>query len=342
MVLSAYLIYHQGPDVLYALSSGQPQALGPAPALFGPGAPALPQNRYVRIEGTPDFESAVVLDTQGEWKFRSFFRVLNTDGKLFVQRVPGPLPSSLAERNGFSGRLLPLDKISFSSAIRAYYAQHVTATHVFDPEAFRQAVEARIVPGSLPDRLGSKVALAGNEVLAFDLKTPNRFTIEIPQTHFPELAGALRALKATGANVLDAGRSVPRDGGGSGYVFEVDVSPENQRQTLSAAADLAGRVRIEPVVQTLNARLSDVASDGETLSLTPLPSNPAKAVAAQPETRPWADVTGVRTTAHLEIPADAYLLLEGERPSSHYRAVVATAFLLAFALINLLAFRRKV
>ena len=51
---------------------------------------------------------------------------------------------------------------------------------------------------------------------------------------------------------------------------------------------------------------------------------------------------GVRTTAAVAIPDRALLLIEGERPAQHYKAVVAAVFLAAFAFVNLLALYKNV
>lgn len=334
LLLSGYLVYHQASDIAYALSDRSPVPLGPAPTLFAPGAPPLPLNRYVRIEGTPDFESAVVLDTQGEWTFRSFFRLLDTDGKLFVQRVPGPLAAELAERNAFVGRLLPLRNVSFSASIRDYYGKHVAATHVFKPQALRAALESQRLPGALLDRLGATVSLAGNDVLSLDVRTPGRFQVELPQEIFTSLENAARAVGSTGARVHGEGRAVPRDVGAGAFAFDVEVSEDRETQVLSALADLASRARILPTVRTVRVRVNDLELEGAALRLRAL--DPAAAA----EVVDWQQLSGARTTANLEIPEDAYLLVEGERPQSQFKALVAAAFLLVFALVNVMALRR--
>jgi hypothetical protein len=55
---------------------------------------------------------------------------------------------------------------------------------------------------------------------------------------------------------------------------------------------------------------------------------------------PLDRIASVRTRAKVEIPADAVLLLEAERPRSSLPSLVVLAFLLAFAAVNLLGLRR--
>jgi hypothetical protein len=61
---------------------------------------------------------------------------------------------------------------------------------------------------------------------------------------------------------------------------------------------------------------------------------------AQPRSVPAALVASVRTRGTVQIPADAVLLIEGERPRDSWPSLVVLAFLLAFALVNLLGLRR--
>src|SRR4051794_284611 len=93
-LLAFFLVFHIRHDLRYALSSGEPADLGSARQAFGHGAKAVGdyENRYVRVAGTPDRESALEIDTKGSWVFTQFFRILGTDERLFVHRPASPLP----------------------------------------------------------------------------------------------------------------------------------------------------------------------------------------------------------------------------------------------------------
>ena len=56
------------------------------------------------------------------------------------------MPAELALADMFEGRLVRVDDLSFADAIRVYFANHVTATHFFAPEAFGRALAGR--PGA--------------------------------------------------------------------------------------------------------------------------------------------------------------------------------------------------
>jgi hypothetical protein len=334
VALSAFLIFHQRSDVIYALSSSAPRVLGDAKDLMKSGQAELPENRYVRIAGTPDFESAIILDTQGEWKFRTFFRVLEADRRLFVQRAAGPLPLEMVQHNSFAGRLVRLDSVSFSESIRAYFAQHVTSTSVFDINEFRRALEEKRLPGTLSDSLGDSVKVAGNELLNIDVSVPQHYKVEVPREIFDTLDLATKMMTKAGAVVSGVGKPVVRDANLSGFEFDCTFPADRETQVFSSVADIAGRTRILPVVEHVVAPLTQLRAVGGGLEFTKPGAPEAQSIA-------WGNIKSIRTTSTLSIPHDAYLLLEGERPNSHYKSVVATAFLLAFGLVNALAFRRR-
>jgi len=342
VAFSVFLIFHQRNDVTYALSSSSPRMLGAVGEFMKAGAAELPENRYVRITGTPDFESALILDTQGEWKFRAFFRLLETDRKVFVQRAAGPLPLDMVQNNSFAGRLVRLQSVSFSESIRAYFARHVTSTRVFDPKEFRRALDDKRLPGTLLDKLGETANVAGNELLSLDVRVPLHYHVDVPRYIYDNLALATKVLTRAGAVVQGEGKSVVREANLSGFAFECTFPADKEAQVFSAVADIAGRTRIIPVVEHILAPLTQLRAVEGGLEFTkPGASSAQLPGASSAQLIDWQNVLSIRTTSTLNIPQDAYLLLEGELPSSHYKSVVATAFLLAFGLVNLLAFRRR-
>src|SRR4029077_11931842 len=131
-LLAFFLVFYGWRDLRYALSSGNPLELGSAALVFNSEkATAGLENRYVRVAGVPDRESALELDTKGSWVFSQLFRVLGTGDRLFVHRTENPLPAARAEADVFEGRLIRIDELPYADAIRTYFARHVTATHYF-------------------------------------------------------------------------------------------------------------------------------------------------------------------------------------------------------------------
>src|SRR4029079_13189160 len=132
------------------------------------------ENRYVRVAGTPDRESALELDTKGSWVFSQLFRVLGTSDRLFVHRLQNPLPAERAEADVFQGRLIRIDDLPYADAIRGYFAKHVSATHYFSADVALKALAARTpgAPLSITDRGGDKASLAPDEALGIEIVRP--------------------------------------------------------------------------------------------------------------------------------------------------------------------------
>jgi hypothetical protein len=60
----------------------------------------------------------------------------------------------------------------------------------------------------------------------------------------------------------------------------------------------------------------------------------------QPVRIPLASVATVRTLASVQIPDDAYLLIEADYPREHFHTVFASAVLILFGAVNLIGLRR--
>src|SRR5439155_13029636 len=124
-LLAFFLVFHIRHDLRYAMSSGEPLDLGRASAVFGHSqAVSGLENRYVRVAGLPDRESALQIDTKGSWVFSQLFRVLGTGDRPFVHRLQNPLPADRAETDVFEGRLIRIDDLPYADAIRGYFAKH--------------------------------------------------------------------------------------------------------------------------------------------------------------------------------------------------------------------------
>jgi hypothetical protein len=197
-LLAFFLIFYSWRDVRYALSSSEPVDLGSASVLFAGGkgtAAAEMVNRYVRVAGVPDRESALELDTKGSWVFSQLFRVLGTGDRLFVHRLGDPLPASLAEADVFQGRLIRIDELPYADAIRAYFARHVTATHYFSADAAAKALAGRgpgqAAPLSIVDRGGDRVTLGSDETLAIDVLKPEEVQLGLRAVRPPSTSWAI-------------------------------------------------------------------------------------------------------------------------------------------------------
>jgi hypothetical protein len=360
--LGLFIIFHVRGDLAYALSSTNPIDLGDAAATFGPGkagdgvrprAVGVPAetleratNRYVSVRGTPDRESALELDTKGSWVFTQFFRILGTGSRLFVHRRENPLPGFRAEEDRFEGRLIRFSDLSFEASIRGYTATHVSATHFFPPDGLRRAV-AQASGGAVTavDLAGDPVALGPSDLLAIDLALPEQIRLAFPRDKFRDEAAARAEIEKRGGTVVAAGEATapvataPSSLPGAApsddrVVVLARFPPEARDRALGEIGDIDPRIEIRDARRTIKVRLGDLRDGGDALLV-----QPAEAGAA-PDRVPIADIPAIRTLAAVQIPAEAWLLIESDYPREHLNKVVFAAVLLAFAAINLLGLVR--
>jgi hypothetical protein len=363
--LAMFIIFHVRADITYALSSAEPIDLGDASATFAaPPAPgtsaeaksrgrgvtpeALAQaaNHYVRVRGTPDRESALELDTKGSWVFTQFFRILGTGSRLFVHRRENPLPAVRAEEDRFEGRLIRFADLSFETSIREYTATHVIATHFFAPDVLRRAVAQ--APGAqmvtINDLAGDPVVLGPNDLLAIDVNVPEQIRISFPPDKYRHAASASSEVEKRGGSVLKVleepapvnptGKPAEAAARPDHVVLLVRFPPDKRQAALGDIGDIDPKIEIRDERRTLKMRLSDLRDGGDALLVQ------SAGAGAAPERLPIADVPAIRTLAAVQIPADAWLLIEMDHPRDHVQSVIFAGVLLAFAAINLIGLAR--
>lgn len=329
-VLAAFLLYVIHDDLFYAFSHSEARDLGDARTLAALPRDQVPTNEYVRVAGMPDRESGVIIDTAGAWRFTQFFRLLGTKSRVFVNRVPNPIPVEQAERDVFVGRLVRFSDLSFQEAIRKHFANRVSATHFFAPAVVRERVAvSKGGPVKIADMMGEAVELAPNDELAIDVSRPAEVQVEMPRAKWPDAAAARAALEAEGAQVLDE-PAAPSDR--KNLALVVTFSPELRDRAMHAISELDVRIRFQPVRTTYHPRVADIQAGEDGLVVK---------AAGREQALPLSRILAVRTQANVLIPEDALLLREGERPRDNLKIIIVAAFLLGFALVNLLSLRRR-
>ena len=327
LAVAVFLIVRLRQDVGYALSSGTPANLGDARALAGQPLDRLPLNRYVRLSGLPERESAVILDPRGSWDFSQLFRLHGTGGRFFVRRSEDPLPPALAERDVFTGRLLRFADLSFADSIAKHFAERVTATHFFRAADLAAGL-ARSGGGPLAvrDVAGEVVTLGPSDRLAFDVLRPGEYRLELPRERFAQRAQAEAAVQAAGVRILNT-----REGEGT-WIITGAVADAVRDRALSAVADLDRAVRFRAARDTVEVNPAEVRAAEGAFDLGPRSGGGGPV--------PFDRVAAIRTLTAVRVPQDAVLLLEGEAPRSQTRAVVILAVLVVFGTISLLGLRR--
>jgi hypothetical protein len=353
-LLAFFLVFHIRHDLRYALSSGEPFDLGRASAVFGNGrAVSGLENRYVRVAGLPDRESALQIDTKGSWVFSQLFRVLGTGDRLFLHRRESPLPASLAESDTFEGRLIRVDELPFATSIRSYFATHVAATHFFAEGALSRALGGRRpgAPISVVDTSGDVVSLDERETIAIDVTEPDQVKIGLPRDKFVTEDDARVALTSRGGEVVSAlgavkakpSASAPEAGPLSStaeplqrWTFVVKFPVNAAQAALDAIGNLSHDVEIRDARQAVEVKLEDVSVAGDArggLVIRPGQGTPRRL--------DLPTIAAIHTMAPVMIPDDAYLLVEGDVPREHAPTVLIALILVMFGAVNLVGLARE-
>ena len=345
--LAFFLVWHVRHELRYALTSGQPLDLGDARVTFAPNLTVSDiDNRFVRVRGTPDRESGLDVDTKGSWTFSQFFRVLGTGDRLFVHRHDSPLPAESVEDDAFEGRLVRFGDLPFEDAVRAYFANHVVASHFFAlPDLWNALAKGTAGrPLSLRDLAGDPVTLAPDDVVAIDVVQSDQVLVGLPHDRFADAAAArveierrggkivadkglvrVEAKGAVAAGPLSAGSGAPPL---ERWTFVAQFDAAGREAALSALGDVDRRVEIRDARETLKARVSELMvghDEGLTVGGRMLPGRV---------------IASVHTDAIVHPAEDAYLLVEGDRPRDHLPTLFLALAVAVFGVVNLSALAR--
>ena len=317
------------------------------------------ENRYVRVTGLPDRESALQIDTKGSWVFSQLFRVLGTGDRLFLHRRESPLPAALAEADVFEGRLIRVDDLPFAASIRSYFSTPRGGHALLRARRARARAGRSASPGrrwrwSTPAAI--TVALDERETIAIDVTQPDEVRIGLPRDRFAtEDDGARRARLArrAGGDALGADQGQAAACGARGGTAVVDARAD-------AALDLRGEVpgdrrrrrRSTPSGTSIRTSRSATRARPSRSSwrMSPAPTRRPPGATAALVVRPGAGaaaparrppIAAIHTMAPVVIPDDAYLLVEGDRPREHAPTVLIALILVMFGAVNLVGLFRE-
>jgi hypothetical protein len=327
VAVAVFLIVRLRHDVSFALSPATPIELGEARTLAGTSLEQLPLNRYVRLQGLPERESAVILDPRGSWEFSQLFRLHGTRGRFFVRRSQDPLPVALAERDRFTGRLLHFSDLSFAGSIGQHFATRVTATHFFRPADLAAALARSTRPVVVRDVAGEPVTLNPSERLTFDVVRPGEYRLELPRARFPDRARAEAAVQAAGGRALETRETEPS------WIVRASIPDATRDKVLSALTDQDRAIQFRMARDAVEIALSDLRASAEGFDFGA--SAPALAGPVAP-----ARIAAIRILTTVQVPPDAVLLIEGEAPRSQLKSVAILVILVVFGTVSLLALRR--
>lgn len=314
LLVGTVLLVHLRTDIRYGLS---PKAPMEVPEKVPPGM-VLPDNRLVVVRGIPDYRYALLLDPREDQYRRSFFRLLGTGDRLLVRADQTASRHELSER--FVGRLRRFDALPFADEVRGYYA-HQQVTRFVDIGALRSCLPKLLDCTTLRDATGEPLRLEPTRPLLWVVDFPDELMITLSRDRFLVEEDARHELERQGQPLRGPGRETE-----DGYVYIVEVPPEKRDAYLTKLEPLKASFAVHR--ERLTVPLTGITSLGDTLALQP---EGAKAATNYP----WSRIVSVQVEAPVRIPADSWVLLEGEVPENFKWSPLVAGGLGLFMLFNL-------
>jgi hypothetical protein len=314
LLLGAILLVHLRTDIRYALSPRTPVEL---PEQVPPGT-VLPDNRLVSIRGIPDYRYALLLEPREDQYRRSFFRLLGTGDRLLVRADQTASRHELSER--FVGRLRRFDALSFAAEIRGYYATQ-EVTRFVDLGSLRACLPKLLDCTTLRDVTGEPLRLEASRPLLWVVDFPDELKITLSRDRFLVEEDARHELERMGQPIRGAGRETE-----AGYVYVVEVSPEKRDAYLTKLEPLGASFAVHR--ERLSVPLVGITFARDLVGLQPSGATTATSY-------PWSRIVSVQAEAPVRIPADSWVLLEGETPGTFQWAPLVAGGLGLFMIFNL-------
>jgi hypothetical protein len=329
--LGALVLWHTRADLKYALSSRTPVELGDARTLESRnvGLSEL-DNRLARVEGLPDRRNGLAIEPRGEKSRHLFVRLLGTKNRLFVRVVDTSTRSELADR--WTGRLRRIDALPWAAQLRDYYATKVTARRFMTADTLAGVVARPAgTDAEVVDRAGQPLRVAANAALTLDLQRPDQLRVLLARDQFAAEEDAKKELERLGlVATADYG---PKEA----FAFVVDA-PAAMRNDVIAKLEQRG-FAFQSAELSIAAARADVSVDSGALVVAKgevVGGDGTKSpLRAAPFRAPIARLVAASVEEPIIIPADAYVLVEGEAPGGLVWVPIVAAFVLAFIAFNL-------
>jgi hypothetical protein len=156
-----------------------------------------------------------------------------------------------------------------------------------------------------------------------DVSYPGELKIYLSKERLPSLADAKHELDRLELHP-DAGREVEGE-----YVFIVPLPEARKNAIVNLLSDK--ELTFQPRYERYPTTRAALRLDGDTLAIGAMPAAKASTVVRVP----WSQVTAVGVPAPVTIGPDAFILVEGERPSQLWWAPLISVLLVIFAAFNM-------
>jgi hypothetical protein len=371
LLVGALLLYRMRADLAYALRPAEPIELGEAAEALKTGKLAAAAGGYVRVSGLPDRRNALAFDPKGSRIRTQVFRILGTGGAS--SRLLIATPGSGPAENRFTGRLRRFDEVHFADAVIDYFKQ-TQVMRALDLSKLKALPPGPLPqPLQTTDRAGESLQIGKDQELLIDVLFADDLRVLLSKDKFPAEADARREIErlnlphGPGIETKDGFgyvlRLPPAGMDRQRVLAQIDALGiwlwhriETYRVPLGAlAATPAGLVLPGPdaLPQPVRYQLSPVAEPAAPAPAAPAATPPGGATPTAAPAAPapagprlltpqkeqttvllWEQVQAVQLSEPLTVPADAWLIADGESPRSALWTLPVAALLLLFMAFN--------
>lgn len=343
IAFACYLALLVRADVAYFFQPRTPRDLGDVQEALR--SPQLRPNRYVTIAGAPDRKRALLIEGRFGG-YESFFRMLQSESRLYVQRRRPSGSEARSVPGIHSGRLVAFNSLPYAKQVAAYLRKTTNVAHDFDGSAIIAA--KRGGKNDVRDQEAQPVQLAPATVLWINATYPDEWVIQLSKKAYATRKLAEKQLEGMPVPYAAAEGDSPNM-----WRFVVLANAEQVKQIVGlfgAPERQAGVVRRQV---SYTARWDQVDVDGDALVLkaddpTLAPryrlvaaseGRPAQLVAdktlpvvVQPNAIKYITVSSTFT-----VPNDAMVLLAGVTPASYWYYLVLAVVLATLIVLNFIA-----
>lgn len=342
ILLSLYLMYFVRGDLLYFFQPRTPRDVGDVAEALSRGQ--LQANSYLTVRGAPDRKHAILLKRQlSGWD--SFVRLLQSDSRVYVQRHRRKRSTDREVLGIHTGRVVRFTSLPYRETVRAYLERTIHPEHELSFAAIARA--KREHSHQVRDIRGGLVTLKDTSELWLNVSYPDEWVVQLAKSIHPSADDARRELGAIRLPYVLAD-----DDSKMFWRFVVIARGKELEQLLRGFSDPGRNAGVIRRQVTYTARWAQLQVDGETLVVDTdeqrLPGpyrliegqgqNAAPRLEEQAEQRPLriaaAALRHASATSHFEMPANAMVVVVGERPASHWPYVLLYSVLGVFILLN--------
>jgi hypothetical protein len=341
ILLSLYLMWFVRADFLFFWQPARATDVGDAGKALRDGK--LVPNTHVTLTGAPDRKHSLVLEARSGG-YESFFRLLQTDSRVFVQQHRETRATDDVVTATHTGQLVRFDGLPYHKGLAAYFAKTMTVAHDLDFDHVARAKRGGPVV-QVQDRSGGAVELNPDSLLWVNVAYPEEWLIQFSRRNYTKI-------EETQQHVAKLGLPIAVDEDASASFFRYVVHAEPDQVPLLIARFRAEELHANVVRRQISysARWDQLTVKDQTLVINVAdPTLPArylvrtegetKTLVADKETPvvvPAKAILFITTSTPLKIAPDALVLLGGRAPGDNWYYVALYALLLAFVLLNAL------